>query len=102
MRPPGAGTLHYCSRRVHTAHCAGALAALREPTRPNVFAVLPTGMGKSLLFTLPALTEPGLTLVVCPLISLASSLLHTTNRCSSTCVVSRQDESRRAARGGAR
>src|SRR5829696_8898500 len=36
----------------------------------NVVAVMPTGSGKSLCFQLPALTLPGLTLVVSPLISL--------------------------------
>ena len=43
----------------------------------NVFAVFPTGHGKSLCFQLPALMLPGLTVVVSPLISLMKDQVDT-------------------------
>ena len=42
----------------------------------DCFAVLPTGAGKSLCFQLPALVVPGLTLIVCPLVSLMQDQVH--------------------------
>ena len=57
------------------------LRALLEEQLRDVLAILPTGSGKSLLFMVPALRRPGLTLVVTPLISLMSSCQITYNRC---------------------
>ena len=46
------------------------IRAISEGT--DVLAVLPTGGGKSLLYQVPGLLEPGLTLVISPLIALMS------------------------------
>src|SRR3954451_12549844 len=42
----------------------------------DILAVLPTGSGKSLLYQLPALPVPSLTLVVSPLVSLMRDQVH--------------------------
>src|SRR5947209_2219228 len=44
--------------------------------RHDILAVLPTGSGKSLLYQLPALVLPSLTLVVSPLVSLMRDQVH--------------------------
>ncbi len=56
----GYGSFHPLQREIIEASLAGR----------DVFALLPTGGGKSLCFQLPALLRPGLTVVVSPLIAL--------------------------------
>ena len=56
----GYGTFRPLQREIIDASLAGK----------DVFALLPTGGGKSLCFQLPALVRPGLTVVVSPLIAL--------------------------------
>ena len=58
-------TFGYDSFRPHQREIIEATLAGRD-----VFALLPTGGGKSLCFQLPALARPGLTVVVSPLIAL--------------------------------
>ena len=56
----GYGSFHPLQREIIETSLAGR----------DVFALLPTGGGKSLCFQLPALLRPGLTVVVSPLIAL--------------------------------
>ena len=45
-------------------------------SRNNVIGLLPTGSGKTLTFQLSALLQPGITIVIAPLISLMADQLH--------------------------
>jgi ATP-dependent DNA helicase RecQ len=55
----------------HKSLRAGQEAVIRATLEgEDVLAVMPTGAGKSLTYQLPALVQPGLTVVVSPLIAL--------------------------------
>ncbi len=76
---PGAHTAHVVDELDLTLKAAFGYSTFRPLQREiieaalakrDVFALLPTGGGKSLCFQLPALLRPGLTVVVSPLIAL--------------------------------
>ena len=46
----------------------------------DVFACMATGYGKSLCYQLPGLIQPGITIVVCPMISLQQDQVNLLNK----------------------